>query len=458
MWHIVGQGGSVSASTCWHYSFLDNFPQCCYTCGVIVSGSFKRAWFIVGVWVLTIGVSAGCITQGAAATPNIEPNGPLLFQDSLPTPSPTKTPDIEATMEAGISATLAAILPSTPTPETTNTPAPTATPTLIPTPTATPRPTPTQTPLPVVDPQITRLSGTNRGDLMLLQVYLPEETLDRTVKRVVADFPIHGPIEYLVGFEHSRGPYYEGKVYVDPSLLQQRTRGWVQENVGISVLNLPQRVACTGSMRPVIQCGDLVRYEPVLPDTPLEIGDIITFRLSDQDVDISKNCPWISNSWGLTSVSSLIGTQRIYIIHRINRKVFGSFPERFLTLGDNNFFEDSCSVQKPSIVLRVVEIEKDAFVVDQDGYRRAVGEHQRLLEKYGDGLLELSDLLGRYGYILTDYNNRNRSVTSMETLEALYQSLITMETEINTLVDRLDALPAEIDTAEKAINLTVKPF
>ena len=92
---------------------------------------------------------------------------------------------------------------------------------------------------------------------MVLQVYLPEETLERTVRRVVMDFPKHGLVEYLIRFEHARGPYYLGNAYVNPSLLERGNRAWIQENVGITVWQLPQRVACTGSMRPVIHCGDL---------------------------------------------------------------------------------------------------------------------------------------------------------------------------------------------------------
>ena len=352
---------------------------------MIFLGTNRGVWSIVSVWVLAVGVLAGCVTQAATPTPNIEPTGPALAQSSPPTPSPTNTPDIEATVEARISATLAAMPPPTPTFEPTNTPTPTATPTPVPTPTATPRPTRTPTPVPVVEPQVTKVSATNFGQSMVLQVYLPEETLERTVRRVVMDFPKHGLVEYLIRFEHARGPYYLGKAYVDPSLLERGNRAWIQENVGITVWKLPQRVACTGSMRPVIHCGDLVRYEPVLPDTPLEIGDIITFRLSDQDVDIEKDCPWLSESWGLTSVSSLTGSQSIYIIHRIIRKVYGASPEAFRTSGDNNFFVDDCVVEKPSIVLKVVEIEKDAFVVDQYGYQRSVRDHQRLLEEYGNG-------------------------------------------------------------------------
>lgn len=309
--------------------------------------------------------------------------------------------------------------------------------------------------MPIVDPQIIKVITTSNGQLIVLQAYLPGETFDRTVKRVLMHFPRHGMGEYLVGFEHSQGPYYIGEFYVNPSMLERVNRDWIRANVGVSVRDLPHRIACTGSMRPVIHCGDFVTYEPVLPDTPLAIGDIITFRLSDQDVDISKNCPYISDSWGLTSVSSITGTKSIYIIHRIIRKIQGSYPEAFRTSGDNNFFIDACSVKRPSIVLKVVDIEKDRYVQDAYGYSRAVREHQKLLEEYGNGLNLYYDMRDSYYAELAEYNRLNGGNTSLSLLQSMYQNLIQTELDINTLADRLNALPAEIDVAQKDIGLTI---
>ncbi len=72
---------------------------------------------------------------------------------AVPSPSPTSTPDAEATIAAKVQSTVEAMAPSptstpvpTPTPTSTPTPAPTITPT--PTPTDTPTPTPTNTPTP----------------------------------------------------------------------------------------------------------------------------------------------------------------------------------------------------------------------------------------------------------------------------------------------------------------------
>ena len=66
---------------------------------------------------------------------------------AVPSPSPTSTPDAEATIAAKVQSTVEAMAPSpTSTPVPTPTPAPTITPT--PTPTDTPTPTPTNTPTP----------------------------------------------------------------------------------------------------------------------------------------------------------------------------------------------------------------------------------------------------------------------------------------------------------------------
>ena len=43
----------------------------------------------------------------------------------------------------------------------------------------------------------------------------------------------------------------------------------------------------------------------------------------------------------------------------------------------------------------------------------------------------------------------------MSLLQSMYQNLIQTELDINTLADRLNALPAEIDVAERHIGLTI---
>jgi hypothetical protein len=406
---------------------------------------------IATLWVVWLLALVGC---AAPAPPETLPAAPAdTGQEAAATP--------EATLQAAAVAKPTPTL--TPTPIPTATPTPVPTPTLEPTRTATPRPVPTPTTVPVLGPQVTELAATNSGDRLQLRVYLPEEEGERTVKRVVMTFPSHSSIEYLVGFNRQgfnrqNESYYAGAVYLDQSLLERRTLPWIQQNVGISVWDLPARVACTGSMRPVIDCGDLVRYEVVLPETPLEIGDIVTFRFSDLDVDLQRDCPDVSSLPGITGVSSLIGTQSIYIIHRIVRRVFGSFPDSFITRGDNNFSEDYCSVKKPSIALKVVEITRDAYVLDQDAYDRSAGVHQELLVEYGTGFANYLALVQRFESMWQDYTNAAGSRTSPATLDAMYESLNQTQTEINLLIDRLNQLPAELAAAQAEMERHIVPY
>jgi hypothetical protein len=397
-------------------------------------------------------------TAGPAATP-----GPVSRPTATPGPAaepPIVTPDAAL---AGPAQTPAAV-PATPTPSPTPTviptPAPTATP--PPAPTATPTPlstlTPTATPVPVVDPQVAEVVGTNLGARLLLQVYLPNEPEDRTIKRVVVTPPGSGPEEHIVGFARDRGPYYRGHIYLDPASLGRLTREWIQQNVGIVVGEFPVRVACTGSMRPYIDCGDQVFYEPVLEDTILAVGDVVTFRLSDADVDIERDCPWLSDTPGLGSVSALTGTQRIFIIHRIVESVRGSFPPAYITQGDNNAYSDQCVVRRPSMVFKVVDVLKDHYVVDKVGYDHHVAQYQLLLVEYWSGLARYHDLRQRYDASVRDYYRLAGSGASQQTLDGLYQSLERMRLEINELVERLNRLPGEMTLAQRRIEAAVVPF
>jgi signal peptidase I len=236
------------------------------------------------------------------------------------------------------------------------------------------------------------------------------------------------------------------------------TREWIQQNVGIVVGEFPVRVACTGSMRPYIDCGDQVFYEPVLEDTTLAVGDVVTFRLSDADVDIERDCPWLSDIPGLGSVSALTGTQRIFIIHRIVESVRGSFPPAYITRGDNNAYSDQCVVRRPSMVFKVVDVLKDHYVVDKVGYDHHVAQYQLLLVEYWSGLARYHDLRQRYDASVRDYYRLAGSGASQQTLDGLYQSLERMRLEINELVERLNRLPGEMTLAQRRIEAAVVPF
>ena len=63
---------------------------------------------------------------------------------------------------------------------------------------------------------------------------------------------------------------YRGQFNIDDYLLREKTLKWANNNLDIKVENFPERVACTGSMRPIIHCVDKVIYEPANPGDPLQ--------------------------------------------------------------------------------------------------------------------------------------------------------------------------------------------
>jgi signal peptidase I len=300
--------------------------------------------------------------------------------------------------------------------------------------------------------------ATNLGVRVRFQAFLPVEANDQTIKRVMVTPSSHGPQEHIVGFSRHQGSIFLGEMYLDPFLLGRSTREWIQQNVSIQVGEFPLRVACTGSMRPYIDCGDRVLYEPVLAETPLVVGDVVTFRLSDDDVDIQRDCPWLANIPGLSSVSALYGTQRVYIIHRIVDTVRGSHPPAYITRGDNNALDDGCVVRKPSIVFKVVDVVKDHYVIDQGRYNQHVSLYQQLLEEYWQGIAQFQEMRDRYDASVREYQRMAATGASQATLDDYYRGLERLRREINELVERLNQLPGQMESAQRGIEAAVAPF
>jgi BMFP domain-containing protein YqiC len=138
--------------------------------------------------------------------------------------------------------------------------------------------------------------------------------------------------------------------------------------------------------------------------------------------------------------------------------VFGSYPDAFITRGDNNFSEDSCSVKKPSIVLKVVEVTKNAYVLDREAYDRSAAAHQALLVEYGTGFANYQDLTRKFQSMRQDYFNAGGTRISQETLDGMYQSLLRTQAELNLLVERINQLPAEIAAAQRQMERYVAPY
>ena len=136
----------------------------------------------------------------------------------------------------------------------------------------------------------------------------------------------------------------------------------------------------------------------------------------------------------------------------------GSFPEAFITLGDNNRYLDGCIVKKPSIVFRVTGIEKNFYVVDQVGYDRAVADYQGLLKEYREGETTYDDLRRQYDSAVSAYYLMGRSSASQGDLNRLYDEIQDLVAKINTLVDRLNVVVQEMDDAPQGIAQFIVPF
>ena len=293
------------------------------------------------------------------------------------------------------------------------------------------------------------MAGSNFGYLVELSIYLPGVAAEQVVRKVEMYFPKPGYEEYIVIFTRQRSGYYRGQTYVEPDRLQRApTAAWFQDNVYIDIEEFPVRIACTGSMRPVIHCGDEVIFEPAPRGGQLQTGDIITFRLSRADVSVDEDCS------SLFTTPNLRGT--LYIIHRIQQKVRGSSPPSYVTKGDNNPERDPCLVSENSVIFRVVAINKDVYVIDQARYAEYVQEHQRLLTQYREKRAERQDLLERYYASLSEYYRMARSGVRQETLDRFYNSLETMRRRINRLLDELIQLRSDLRAAQRRIASVVR--
>lgn len=294
-----------------------------------------------------------------------------------------------------------------------------------------------------MEPQVLRLAGSNFGYRVELSIYLPGVAEEQVIRKVEMWFPEWDFEEYIVIFTRQRSGYYRGYTYVEPGNVERATQAWFQENVDIDIEEFPVRIACTGSMRPVIHCGDEVIFEAAPRNGQLQVGDIVTFRFSHRDVAVDQDC---SSTF---TTPNLRGTK--YIIHRIHQRVRGSSPPSYVTKGDNNPVRDPCVVSENSIIFRVVQVNKDVYVIDPPLYDEYVREHQRLLTEYREKRAERQDLLERYYASRVDYYRLWRSGARQATLDDFYSNLESMRRRINRLADELNQLRRDLRTAQGRI-------
>lgn len=299
-----------------------------------------------------------------------------------------------------------------------------------------------------MEPQVTAFVGSNFGYRVDLSIYLPGVTDEQVIRKVEMWFPDWDFEEYIVIFTRQRSGYYRGQTYVERDKVERPTQAWFQENVDIDIEEFPVRIACTGSMRPVIHCGDEVIFEPAPRNGQLQVGDIVTFRFSRRDVAVDQDCS------SLFTTPNLRGTK--YIIHRIHQKVRGSSPPRYVTKGDNNPTRDPCAVSETSIIFRVVQVNKDVYVLNPALYAEYVREHQRLLTEYREKRDERADLLERYRAMRGDYYSLWYSGASQAELDRFYSSLESLRLRINRLTDQLNQLRRDLRTAQARIASVVR--
>lgn len=289
-------------------------------------------------------------------------------------------------------------------------------PTVIPTPTTIPIPpiipTPTAIPVPPVMPTVTTDSGTTFT--ITIEVEMPPsdpileaqvlsvisidnsywlelnmtskvEIYDNVIKKVI----INDSYEYVVRLSKHNVNQYKGRFNIDDYLLRQKTLQWVQDNLDIKINNFPERVACSGSMRPIIYCGDKVIYEPANYGKPLQEGDIVTFRQLVTDIDASTECPVYDD---------VITIFEGYIIHRIVQVLPSYNINRYMTRGDNNSEQDSCLVREEHMIHRVIDIIPRYYVIDGLQYDFSITNHQDLLK-------QRDILMNDYETVLVRYNN-----------------------------------------------------
>lgn len=197
--------------------------------------------------------------------------------------------------------------------------------------------------------------------------------------------------------------------------------------------------ACTGSMRPTIDCGDEGVFERPPFDTPLMVGDIISFS-SDLSCRYYKN-------------------QKASRAHRITSIRTEAGVDYYTTRGDATNNADLCETTANQIDGRLVEIRKGVRpqdVIDTTEYDLAKALVNRLKDQY-------DELKVQFDQSKTAYDDRGEEyqdlVTSYadgraEYLVALdfHQQLETERIALNRQKDRINELAGEINAAIKEVD------
>lgn len=203
--------------------------------------------------------------------------------------------------------------------------------------------------------------------------------------------------------------------------------------------------ACTGSMRPTIDCGDEgVFLKPPFPE-PLVVGDVISFSPEEscrhyRNHDISK-------------------------AHRIISIRAESGTDYYTTQGDSALTPDDCEVTIDQIDGKLVEVNKGSRpqdVIDTAEYDAAKEKVRRLKEQYQNQRAaydqrkaeydsrgeEYEQLVNRYRERRASYQEVTQFQEELEeervALNRLREELNSLGEEINATIDEVDRLYREL--------------
>ncbi len=197
--------------------------------------------------------------------------------------------------------------------------------------------------------------------------------------------------------------------------------------------------ACTGSMRPALDCGDEAEFlKPPFPRS-LVVGDIISFL-----PDIS--CRYYK-------------FQEISKAHRIIGIRLDNNVPYYTTKGDSSTNPDPCEITSEQIDGLLVAVRKGVRpqdVIDTseyDGAKERVQElkreYARLTELYEERKLVYENLVVDYQTLVSDYQAGN---SSYQMVAGFYQELEEERVALNALRDDLNALTDAVNASIQQVD------
>jgi hypothetical protein len=197
--------------------------------------------------------------------------------------------------------------------------------------------------------------------------------------------------------------------------------------------------ACTGSMRPAIDCGDEGVFVRPPFESPLMVGDIISFT-SDLSCRYYKN-------------------QNTSKAHRITSIRTEDGIDYYTTRGDAASIADSCETTTDRIDGRLIEIRegiRPQDVIDTADYDLAKELINHLKEQYDEQKVQFDQSKAAYDDRGEEYQDLIASYADgraeYPTVLNFHQQLETERTALNQRKDRINDLAGEINDAIKEVD------